>query len=410
MKTLVSIRLLLLLGVVLGCLGLHGQSTVTLRFFDGGVPVSNAQVSVEQGGVALGNGFTDANGRVMISVPYLRGPSIDVNGTQYSGNTSRTWNLLGFVTLDARNSADVHLDQALSRSFPTTASRLPNSSGNNFASNWPPTTTNSLTVPSINWADPAALLQQLQSNQPTTYSISPSTTTTPSARSTQPTGTYNLGAFSNPPATTNSNPSLGGIDLNQILAYNNATLSPTDLAGLQNAINAMNSAGLGNSLNGYSIYMPNNNGSNTILTIPGNQPTTTFTMPSTGTHNVGKVGTKTLTRADDDSTAAVKPTTKSDSTQPKAVTPSTKPRAKVHFKSETGEPITVFLDDNQVNPSPTTDVVAQLPISYGLHPVVRVEFQKKGIPAVEKTLTLSGTKAQYDFAVRKNARGEWVVE
>lgn len=403
MKTLNSTRLLLLLGVVLGCLGLRGQSTVTLRFFDGGMPVTNAQVSVEQGGVALGNGFTDANGRVMVMVPYLRGPSIDVNGTQYSGNTSRTWNLLGFVTLDARNSADVHLDQALSQPFPTTH---PNS----FASTWPPITNLSLTLPTHNWADPAALLQQLQSNQPITYSTSPATTTTPNARSTQPSSTYNLGAFSTPPSSTNSNPSLGGIDLNQILAYNNATLSPSDLAGLQNAINAMNSAGLGNSLNGYSIYMPNNNGSNTILTIPGNQPTTTFTMPSPGTHNVGKVGTKTLTRPDDDSTATSKAIAKADSTQPKAVTPSTKPRAKVHFKSETGEPITVYLDDNQVNPSPSADVVAQLPISYGLHPVVRIEFQKKGIPAVEKTLTLSGTKAQYDFAVRKNARGEWVVE
>lgn len=404
MKTYKSTRLLLLLGVVLGCLGVRGQSTVMLRFFDGGLPVTNAQVSVEQGGVALGNGFTDASGRVTVSVPYLRGPSIDVNGTQYSGNTSRTWNLLGFVTLDARNSADVHLDQVLSGSFPTTH---PNS----FASTWPPVTNTTAALPSHNWVDPAALLRQLQSNQPITYSTTPATTATPNARSTQPAGSNYLGALSTPPTSTNSNPSLGGIDLNQILAYNNANLSPSDIASLQNAINAMNSAGLGNSLNGYSIYVPNNNGSgNTILKIPGGQPSTSFFIPPTGTHNVGKVGTKTLTRPEDDSTATTTPAIKSDSTQPKAVTPSTKPRAKIHFRSETGELITVYLDDNQVNPAPSADVVAQLPISYGLHPVVRVEFQKQGIPAVEKNLTLSGTKAQYDFVVRKNTRGEWVVE
>jgi hypothetical protein len=367
MKTSIGVRLLLLLVTMLGAASAEAQSTVTLHVWDAGMPVAHAQVSVEQGGAVLGSGLTDAHGQVTIPVPYLQGPSIDVTGTQRNGNTTKTWNLQGVVTLDARNSAVVHLDQAVSPAFP-------NLFPSTLSSTWP-------------------------------------STNLPSARLQQPIGPSNLGAFFPPNTpTTNANPSLGGIDLNQILAYNNAALSPTDIAGLQSAIDAMNSAGLGNSLNGYSIYMPSSNGNNTILNIPGGTSTPTLTTPSTPVPTGTTSGPVTLSYSGKDSTAVPKTKVKADTTQPKVVTPATKPRAKVHFKSETGEPISIYLDDNQVNPAPSADVVAQLPIVYGLHPVVRVEFQKKGIPTIEQTLTLSGTQAQYNFVVRKNARGEWVVE
>ncbi|MBK9449393.1 MAG: hypothetical protein IPN95_08245 [Bacteroidetes bacterium] len=363
MKTMMFVRVLFILGTVLGGTGVWAQSAVSLRFWNAGMPVTHAQVSVAQGGMTLGSGFTDANGQVTIPVPYLQGPRIDVSGTQQAGNTTRTWNLQGVVMLDARNSADVHLDRTVS---PTIPNLLPGS----LSTTWPPTNN-------------------------------------PGARLLQPTGPANLGAFS-PSTTTNANPSLGGIDLNQILTFNNATLNATDITGLQSAIDAMNNAGLGNSLNGYSIYMPNGNGSNTILKIPGGNPTPTQLMPFGNNAVAPTPGPKTLTAPKVDSTGLS--TTKIDTTQPKVVNPATKPRVKLHIKSETGELISVYLDDSQVNPTPAADVVAQLPITYGLHPVVRVEFQNKNIKPIEQTLTLSGNQAQYDFVVRKNARGEWVVE
>jgi hypothetical protein len=365
MNTLKWIRVLLMVGMVLGGMGVSAQSTVSLHFWDAGMPVTYAQVSVEQGGVALGNGFTDANGQVTIPVSYLRGPRIDVSGTQQAGNTTRTWNLQGVVTLDARNSADVHLDRTTSLTFP-------NMQPGSLSTTWPPTNS-------------------------------------PGARMLQPTSPSNMGAFS-PSNTPSANPSLGGIDLNQILAYNNAALSATDIAGLQSAMDAMNSAGLGNSLNGYSIYMPNGNGSNTILQIPGATPTPKQVAPF-GNDPVDPItGPIELTRPEEDSTYMPKTNPKIDTTQPKVVNPATKPRVKLHIKSETGERFSIYLDDNQVNPAPAADVVAQLPIIYGLHPLVRVEFLNKNIPTIEQTLTLSGSEAQYDFVVRKNARGEWVVE
>ena len=82
---------------------------------------------------------------------------------------------------------------------------------------------------------------------------------------------------------------------------------------------------------------------------------------------------------------------------------------RIGFRTEKGEPFIAYLDGVQLNTTPANDVTAPLKSPHSTAPRVKIVFEDKSIPVLEKKVLLTGTSDYYVFIVKINEKGDWVV-
>jgi hypothetical protein len=82
---------------------------------------------------------------------------------------------------------------------------------------------------------------------------------------------------------------------------------------------------------------------------------------------------------------------------------------RIGFRTEKGEPFIAYLDGIQLNTTPSNDVTAPLKSPHSTAPRVKIVFEDKSIPVLEKKVLLTGASDYYVFIVKINEKGEWVV-
>ncbi len=85
--------------------------SVNLHVTHDGQPVAYHTVTIKHGDMELGNGQTDADGRVSIQAHGLASRAIDVYGYFRNGNSEKKWSLKGIVKLDQSNTADIRMEE-----------------------------------------------------------------------------------------------------------------------------------------------------------------------------------------------------------------------------------------------------------------------------------------------------------
>lgn len=77
------------------------------------------------------------------------------------------------------------------------------------------------------------------------------------------------------------------------------------------------------------------------------------------------------------------------------------------FYSENGEPFTLFIDGDKINPAPSQRVVA--PGIKGVFKTVRIEFQDARIPKVTKRMPLKPGIESLTTVIKQNNKGEYIL-
>lgn len=77
--------------------------TVKLKVTYKDYPVTDSDITVKLGDVTLGKGRTDSGGNVSIMCSNLISKNIDVYGSKQTANSTKTWDLKGYVYLDDTN-------------------------------------------------------------------------------------------------------------------------------------------------------------------------------------------------------------------------------------------------------------------------------------------------------------------
>lgn len=85
-------------------------TTVKLKITYNDAPVSDCDVTIKQGDVALGSDRTNSSGEAEIDVRALAGKAIDVYGVKKSGGDEKKWNVNGMVVLDDNNYAHLKME------------------------------------------------------------------------------------------------------------------------------------------------------------------------------------------------------------------------------------------------------------------------------------------------------------
>lgn len=77
--------------------------TVKLKITYKDYPVQNSDITIKIGDASIGTGRTDNDGEVSISCSNLFTKNIDVYGSKTTSNTTKTWDVKGYVNLDGNN-------------------------------------------------------------------------------------------------------------------------------------------------------------------------------------------------------------------------------------------------------------------------------------------------------------------
>ncbi|MGV3630734.1 MAG: hypothetical protein ACO1O6_05995 [Bacteroidota bacterium] len=77
--------------------------TVKLKITYKDYPVTDSDITIKLGDAALGKGRTDNDGNVSIMCSNLISKSIDVYGSKQTSNSTKTWDVKGYVNLDENN-------------------------------------------------------------------------------------------------------------------------------------------------------------------------------------------------------------------------------------------------------------------------------------------------------------------
>ena len=93
---------LTLISLFLLIFGINAQ-TVKLKITYKDYPVQNSDITIKIGDASIGKGRTDNDGEVSISCSNLITKSIDVYGSKTTSNSTKTWDVKGYVNLDGSN-------------------------------------------------------------------------------------------------------------------------------------------------------------------------------------------------------------------------------------------------------------------------------------------------------------------
>lgn len=86
------------------------SETINLKITYNGKGISGHTVSVLIGGTKIGQGVTDGNGDVSISVSSLPSKHIDLKGEKTCDGGKKSWEISGYVTLDQNNFAELKME------------------------------------------------------------------------------------------------------------------------------------------------------------------------------------------------------------------------------------------------------------------------------------------------------------
>ncbi len=95
-------KILSLISLSLLICGINAQ-TVRLKITYKDYPVQNSDITIKIGDASIGKGRTDNDGEVSISCSNLITKSIDVYGSKTTSNSTKTWDVKGYVNLDGNN-------------------------------------------------------------------------------------------------------------------------------------------------------------------------------------------------------------------------------------------------------------------------------------------------------------------
>ncbi len=93
---------LTLISLFLLIFGINAQ-TVKLKITYKDYPVQNSDITIKIGDASIGKGRTDNDGEVSISCSNLITKNIDVYGSKTTSNSTKTWDVKGYVNLDGNN-------------------------------------------------------------------------------------------------------------------------------------------------------------------------------------------------------------------------------------------------------------------------------------------------------------------
>lgn len=93
-----------------------------------------------------------------------------------------------------------------------------------------------------------------------------------------------------------------------------------------------------------------------------------------------------------------------------APAPNPNDRDKLSIRTENGEPFIAYLEGVQINQAHANDVMTDLPQQHSMTVRVKVTFEDRNIPTLEKKVLLTGVSDYYVFIVKKNEKGEWVIK
>ena len=85
-------------------------------------------------------------------------------------------------------------------------------------------------------------------------------------------------------------------------------------------------------------------------------------------------------------------------------------KAKIGFRTDKGESFIAYLDGEQLNTTAANDITVELKSPYSSVQRVKIVFEDKSIPVLEKKVLLTGLSDYYVFIIKLNEKGEWVVK
>ena len=77
--------------------------TVKLKITYKDYPVTDSDITIKIGDATIGQGRTDGDGNVSIMCSNLVTRNIDVYGSKKTSNTTKTWDVKGYVVLEDNN-------------------------------------------------------------------------------------------------------------------------------------------------------------------------------------------------------------------------------------------------------------------------------------------------------------------
>ncbi len=377
----------LLTALMLCCLSIAEATNVQLLITYNGKGVANNDITIKAGDMSLGRGKTDAGGNVTINASALPSNSIDVYGAVQTNNGSKTWDVKGWVALNDNNYAELRFEDVF-KEMDIPAGMFAEAWGLTFStSGGSGRETNNATVkttePVVSDAGAARTAgtncEPINSVDFAKYKKSVSS---------EPFDDGKAGVIKSF-FSSNCYTAVQAMQLIELVTFENTRL---ELAkkGYKNCANQGMylvdvSPALEMSMSREELrdYINGEEDDEEVVYTPRPRPV-----------KEAKPEPAPTPRAEPEPKPAPAPMVQDD---------------RIGFRTEKGEPFIAYLDGVQLNTTPSNDVTAPLKSPHSTAPRVKIVFEDKSIPVLEKKVLLTGTSDYYVFIVKINEKGDWVV-
>jgi Domain of unknown function (DUF4476) len=408
MKTRNFTSLTLLLLATFLCAGTWASAVqVRLKITYNGKGVANNNITIKVGDVTLGTGRTDEGGNVSINVSQLISPAIDVYGAVQTNNGSKTWDVKGWVSLNAEYYGELRFEDVF-KEMDIPAGMFAEAWGLTFSTSGGGSNGGSANSGSANSGD--------NNNTRTAEAREPEVAALKPGYKCAPVSASDLAKYKQ--SVTNETFDNNKVDVIRRFFSSNC-YDASQAKQLISMITFENSR-LELAKKGYE------NCANQGMYLVEVSPALEMSMSRDelrdfigGYEDSGEEDDEMLTvaRPRPDPKPKAAPTPKAEPVPKAAPTPKAEPTPapmvqddKISIRTEKGEPFIAYLDGVQLNTESSNDITVPLKSPHGMTIRVKIIFDDKNIPTLEKKVLLTGVSDYYVFIVKLNEKIEWVIK
>ncbi len=410
MKKRIYTPIYLLLTAMLFCWAPRAAAVnVQLKITYNGKGVANNDITIKVGDMTLGKGRTDAAGNVTINASTLPTPAIDVYGSVQTNNGSKTWDVKGWVTLNDNNYGELKFEDVFNEMgipagmFAEAWGLTFSTGGGNSGGNASVSSGNSNGGGGNNSGGNSGSVKAVEAPAPSPEpALKPGYKCFPMAADdfAKYKKTVTSESFDNSKADVIKRFFSGNCydagqahELISLITFESTRL---ELAkkGYQNCANQ------GMYLVEVSPVLEMSLNRDELRDFIGGDEDEDFAPAPRAAKPKAEPKPAPTPRAEPEPKAKPEP----------APAPVPLKKDKIGFRTEKGEAFIAYLDGEQQNTTAANDITVELKSPYSSVQRVKIVFEDKSIPVLEKKILLTGMSDYYVFIIKLNEKGEWVVK